>query len=80
MKTEEASECRTRLGGVTVPYVEQCPSLSVLEVFELEQAGRSVWGEDLHDDNWPERTVHLFVCLVIDAVYRDCLFASVISL
>ena len=21
------------------------------------------WGEDSQDDNWPERTVHLFVCL-----------------
>ena len=63
-----------------MPYVEQCPSLSVLKVFELELAGRPVWGENLDDDTWPERTVHLFVRLVLDAIYRDCQFVSVTSL
>ena len=80
LTTEEAAECRTRLGGVTVPYVEQFPALTFLEAFELELAGRPVWGEILHGDNWPERSTHLFVCLVLDAIYRDCQFVSVTRL
>ena len=36
MTNEESAECRVNLGGVTVPFIETCPSLSVLEVLELE--------------------------------------------
>ena len=80
MTTDESDECRTNLGGASGPYVETCPSLSVIEVFDLEGAGRPVWGKEQDDDAWPERTVHLFVCLVLDAIYRDCQFSSVTNL
>ena len=66
--------------GATVPQVEQCPTLTVLEVFEHELGGRAVWGDDQHDDNWPERTARLLVGLVLDAIYRDCQLSSVTSL
>ena len=77
MTTDESAECRVNLEGVTVPFVETCPAFSVLQVFKLEGAGRPVWGEETEDDAWPERTVRLFVCLVLDALYRDCQFSSV---
>ena len=77
MTSEESAECRTNLGGVAVPFIETCPSLSVLEVFEREGAGQSVWGEDEDGEDWPEKTVHLFVCLVVDALYRTCQFSEV---
>ena len=80
MTTDESAECRVNLGGVTVPFVETCPALSVLEVFKLEGAGGPVWGEETEDDAWPERTVRLFVCLVVNALYRDCQFSSVTNL
>ena len=80
MKTDESAESRGNLGGVTVPFVETCPALSVLEVFDLEGTGRPVWCEETEDDAWPERTVRLFVCLVVDALYRDCQFSSVTNL
>ena len=68
MTTDESAEWRVNLGGVVVNFVVTCPALSVLEVFELEGAGRSVWGEETEDDAWRERTVRLFVCLVVDAL------------
>ena len=42
---------------------------------------RSVW-DDLERDETDglERTVRLFLCLVIDALYRDCYLASVCGL
>ena len=42
MSNEESVECRSSLGGAMVPFIETCPSFSVLEVFELEAAGRPV--------------------------------------
>ena len=80
MSNEESVECRSSLGGAMVPFIETCPSFSVLEVFELEAAGRPVWGDEEEEDLLCEKTVHLFVCLVIDAIYRGCQFASVTSL
>ena len=61
MSSEESAECRANLGGVTVPFMETCPPLSVIEVFELEGPGRPVWSDEQEGDDWPERTVRLFV-------------------
>ena len=80
MTNEESAECRVNLGGVTVPFIETCRSLSVLEVLELEGAGQPVWGEDEEGEDWPEKTVRLFVCFVVDALYRDCQFSGVANL
>ena len=63
-----------------VPFVETCPSFSVLEVFELEAAGRPVWGDEEEEDLLCEKTVHPFECMVIDSIYRGCHFASVTKL
>ena len=60
--------------------METCPPLSVIEVFELEGPGRPVWSDEQEGDDWPERTVRLFVCFVVDVLYRDCQFTSVTNL
>ena len=80
MTSEESAECRVNLGGVAVPFMETCPPLSVLEVLELEGAERPVWGDEQEGEKYPERTVRLFVCFVVDALYRDCQFMSVTNL
>ena len=80
MTSDESAECRVNLEGVSVPFLETCPSLNVVEVFELEGAGRPVWGDEEEGEDWPERTVRLFICFVVDALYRDCQFASVTNL
>ena len=65
------------LEGVTVPIVERCPDVTPAEVFQM----KPVW-EDLEQDEseGQERTVRLFLCLVIDALYRDCDLLSVCGL
>ena len=81
MSKTEADGCRAQMEGVTVPDIEECPNLSVSEVFKLDYEGKPVW-DDLQfdgDDN-RERTIRLFVCLVIDSAYRDCHLVSVSSL
>ena len=80
MTSEESAECRATLDGVTATFMETCPSLSVLEVFELEGSGRPVWEEEKEGEDWPERTMRLFVCCVLDALYRDCQFSGVANL
>ena len=66
---------------MTVPIVERCPDVTPAEVFQMELAGKPVW-EDLEQDEseGQERTVRLFLCLVIDALYRDCDLLSVCGL
>ena len=80
MTSEESAGYRATLDGVTVPFMEICPSLSVLEVFELEGSGQPVWEEEKEGEDWPERTMRLFVCCVLDALYRDCQFSGVANL
>ena len=69
------------LEGVSVPIVGRCPDVTPAEVFQMELAGKPVW-EDLEQDEseGQERTVRLFLCLVIDALYRDCDLLSVCGL
>ena len=78
MSEAEADLCGANLAGETVPTVEVCPNLTVLEVLQAELDGRSVWGErhDV-DDVVQTENVRLFICLVVDAIYRDCNFTSV---
>ena len=81
MSVAESAEQATLLEGVTVAVVEKCPDFNTAEVFKLELEGKSVW-DDLSDIemNNHERTVRVFLCLVVDALHRDCDLASVLSL
>ena len=81
MSETEANAYATTLAGETVPVVESCPSVTVIEALQTEAAGRSVWGELCAvDDSEQLESVLLFVCLVVDAIYRDCDFSSVTHL
>ena len=81
MSERESEACAAMLVGETVPIVESCPSVTVFEALQTEAAGRSVWG-DLRavDGNQHIESVRLFMCLVVDAIYRDCDFSSVTHL
>ena len=78
MSESEADACAAMLAGENVPLVEICSNLSVLETLQIESEGRSVWGhaQDVDVDSHAE-SVRLFVCLVVDAICRDCNFISV---
>ena len=81
MSTSDSATQAALLKGVTVPVMERCPDVTPAEVFQLELEGRPVW-DDLERDETDsqERTVRLFLCLVIDALYRDCDLMSVCGL
>ena len=78
MAVSDSAAQSALLEGVTVPVVESCPDVTPAEVFQMELAGKPVW-DDLEQDEseGQERTVRLFLCLVIDALYRDCDLLSV---
>ena len=81
MSTTDSSNQAALLEGVTVPVVERCPDAIPPEVFQLELDGKSFWDDMERDEtDGLERTVRLFLCLVIDALYRDCDLASVCGL
>ena len=78
MSTAEADLCSSALAGETVPIVEACPGVTVVEALQIEASGGSVWGERQQaEDSDQSESVRLFVCLVVDAIYRDCDFGSV---
>ena len=81
MSTTDSANQAALLEGVTVPLVERCPDATPAEVFQLELDGKSVWDDQERDEtDGLERTVRLFLCLVIDALYRDCDLVSVCGL
>ena len=81
MSERESESCAAMLVGETVPIMESCPSVTVIEALQTEAAGRSVWGKlRAVDDDQHIESVRLFVCLVADAIYRDCDFSSVTHL
>ena len=81
MAVSDSAAQSALLEGVNVPVVERCPDVTPAEVFQMELAGKPVC-EDLEQDEseGQERTVRLFLCLVIDALYRDCDLLSVCGL
>ena len=78
MSEAEADACAGMLSGESVPVVETCPSVSIYEALQTEAAGGSVWGSQQGSDDVDQtESGRLFVCLVIDAIYHECDFASV---
>ena len=58
------------LRGLSLPEVEVCPSFSVREVFAVEARGESIWDSGVPEVPDNERSLRLFVCFVLDALYR----------
>ena len=76
MSESEAAAFTATVIGESVPQIEVCPAVTVIEALRTE--GRSLWsdGLDVSEDRRVE-SVRLFLCLVVDAMYRDCDFSSV---
>ena len=78
MSEAEAAAVTPTLVGESVPQMEVCPDVTVMEALRIEAEGRSVWS-DVSDEPEDRRveSVRLFLCLVVDAMYRGCDFSSV---
>ena len=78
MSEADSTAFALTMAGESVPQVEVCPDTTVLEALQIEAEGGSVWrdGSEVSEDRQVE-SVRLFLCLVVDAMYRDCDFSSV---
>ena len=70
MSATEAADMGEELRGLSVPDVELCPALSVREVFAVEARGDSIWDSGVSEVPDNERSLRLFLCFVVDALYR----------
>ena len=66
----EAAQMVEELRGLSVPDVEVCPALSVPDVFRIESGGGSIWSFDRAGRADTERSLRMFLCVVVDALYR----------
>ena len=70
MKVAEAAQMGEQLRGLSVPDLEVCPALSVQDVFRIESEGRSIWSSTVQEVPDTERSLRMFLCVVVDALYR----------
>ena len=70
MSASEAAAMEEELRGLSLPEVEVCPSFSVREVFAVEARGESIWDSGVPEVPDNERSLRLFLCFVLDALYR----------
>ena len=66
----EAAQMVEELRGLSVPDVEVCPALSVPDVFQIESGGGSIWSSTVQEVPDTERSLRMFLCVVVDARYR----------
>ena len=71
MSAAEAGVMEEELRGLSLPEVEVCPPFSVREVFAVEARGESIWDSGVPEVPDNERSLKLFLCSVLDAMYRD---------
>ena len=70
MGVVEAAQMVEELRGLSVPDVEVCPALSVQDVFRIESGGGSIWSSTVQEVPDTERSLKMFLCVVVDALYR----------
>ena len=70
MGVVEAAQMGEELRGLSVPDVEVCPALSVQDVFRIESGGGSIWSSTVQEVPDTERSLRMFLCVVVDALYR----------
>ena len=70
MGVVEAAQMVEELRGLSVPDVEVCPALSVQDVFRNESGGGSIWSSTVQEVPDTERSLRMFLCVVVDALYR----------
>ena len=78
MSEAESAAFVATMVGESVPQVEVCPDTSVLEALRIEAEGSSVWRDECEaSEDRQVESVRLFLCLVVDSMYRGCDFSSV---
>ena len=70
MRVAKAAQMVEELHGLSVPDVEICPALSVQDVFRIESEGGSIWSSTVQELPDTERSLRMFLCVVVDALYR----------
>ena len=70
MGASEAAALEEELRGLSLPEVEVCPPFSVREVFAVEARADSIWDSGVSEVTDNERSLQLFLCFVLDALYR----------
>ena len=70
MSAAEAAVMEEELRGLSLPEVVVCPPFSVREVFAVEARGESIWNSGVPEVPDNERSLRLFLCFVLDALYR----------
>ena len=70
MRVAEAAPMVEELRGLSVPDLEVCPSFSVQDVFRIESGGGSIWSSTVQEVPDTERSLRMFLCVVVDALYR----------
>ena len=80
MSAVEAADMEEEIRGLSVPDVEVCPAFSVQEVFAAEARGGSIWDSGVLEVPDSERSLRLFLCFVVDALYRGGDVTSVTDL
>ena len=70
MRMAEAAQMGEELRGLSVQDLEVCPALSVQDVFRIESGGGSIWSSTVQDVPDTERSLRMFLSVVVDALYR----------
>ena len=70
MCATEATVMGEELRGLSKPDVELSPGFSVREVFSVEARGGSIWDSGVSEVPDNEWSLRLFLCFVVDALYR----------
>ena len=70
MSASEAAAMEEELRGLALPDVEVCPAFSVREVFAVEARGGSIWDSGVPEVPDNERSFRLFLCFIVDGLYR----------
>ena len=70
MRVAVAVQMVEELRGLSVPDVEVCPALSVQDVFRIELEGGSIWNSTVQEVPDSQRSLRMFLCVVVDALFR----------
>ena len=70
MSATEAADMGEELRGLSVPDVELCPAFSDREVFAVEATCDSIWDSGVSEVPDIESSLRLFLCFVVDTLYR----------
>ena len=76
----EEADVREMLSGMSVPDFESCPNVTVVQVLALEESGSTIWAMLSEQSVARKKSVRMLTSVIVDAMYRDGDFESVVAL